>query len=70
MKVPILFGEYGWNYRQNPSDYEGMYHLSNWNDVCNLLMKYTFEEYDVCFPHLFLFEWILEKSFFPLDVLS
>ena len=54
MKVPILFGEYGWNYRQNPSDYEGMYHLSNWNDVCNLLMNYTFEEYDVCFHTIFL----------------
>ena len=33
VKVPILFGIYGWNRRSNPKDYEGMYCCKNWKQV-------------------------------------
>lgn len=44
MKIPILFGNYGWNSRSDPADYEGMYHFDNWNDVCNLLLNQEWKE--------------------------
>lgn len=42
VKVPILFGIYGWNRRSNPKDYEGMYCCKNWEEVVNVLMSYDF----------------------------
>ncbi|OAO14215.1 hypothetical protein AV274_4138 [Blastocystis sp. ATCC 50177/Nand II] len=39
VKVPILFGVYGWNRRKDPKDYEGMVCCKNWEEVVNALMN-------------------------------
>ena len=44
VKVPILFGEYGWNRRSDPKDYEGMVRCRNWEEVVNVLMNYDFSK--------------------------
>ena len=44
VRIPILFGNYGWNYRSDASDYEGITRFGNWEDVCNYLMNYKFDE--------------------------
>ena len=41
MKVPILFGVYGWNRRKDPKDYEGMVCCKNWEEVVNALMNWS-----------------------------
>lgn len=40
VKVPILFGVYGWNQRKDPKDYEGIVCCKNWEEVVSTLMDW------------------------------
>ena len=42
VEVPILFGVYGWNRREDPKDYNAMVCCKNWEEVVNVLMNRNF----------------------------
>ena len=47
VEVPILFGIYGWNRREDPKDYENMICCKNWKEVVDVLMNHSFA-WSVC----------------------
>lgn len=42
VEVPILFGVYGWNRREDPKDYEDMICCKTWDEVVDVLMNHSF----------------------------
>lgn len=43
MKVPILFGKYGWNRPTPEHDLTGVHQCASWDEVVDLLMDKKFE---------------------------
>ena len=39
VQVPVMFGVYGWNRRNNPNDYDGIYCCESWKEVVELLIN-------------------------------